>query len=306
LEQQGHHRVCRPAPRPEEEFARVSIQQALGVPVCWYDDGSRSKPGLGMYDLAIRYLGRPDVPVAVSIDVDRAAMATQGTLRDFSDGVWPAPGLARGWGLHTTAAPPLKKLYANVRACLAVLEAGGVAAFDAATHHTRRIPQLMGIITKPDPVLEAEATLLGMGVHAGSSYEPGPDGPTISLYLDRGQWSWDGSAHAAVTWINRFMADPIREDNLRQLASAAHSEAHLAVFADISSDGNVWRALCDETRTGVVPLAAPTLVPPVTHLWLFANPPGRFGLAWNPHDGWYRFPCVSSDEGHSQELRGGI
>jgi hypothetical protein len=284
--------VCRPARRTEEEFARVRIQHALGVPVCWHDDGSRSRPGVGMYDLAIRYPGRAPVPVAVSTDVDSAAVGTQNTLSDFNDGVWPAPSLSRGWGLHTTAAPALKQLRANAEPCLAVLETAGVTSFDAATHQTRQIPHLMGVATDPDPVLDAEGRLLSTGVHAASSYEPGSGGPTISLYLDRGEWAWDGTAEAVVAWIDRFMADPTRADNLRQLAAAAQGEAHLAVFADMGVDGTVWRALFDESGTGVVPRIAPALVPPVTHLWLFANPPGRSGLAWHPHRGWHRFSCV--------------
>ena len=145
---------CRAASRTEEEFARVRIQQALGLPVCWHDDGSRSQPGVGMYDLAIKYPGRPPVPVAVSTDVDSAAVGTLNTLSDFNDGVWPAPTLSRGWGLHTTAAPSLKQLRASAEPCLALLEAAGVTSFDAASHQTRQIPHLMGVATDPDPVLD--------------------------------------------------------------------------------------------------------------------------------------------------------
>jgi hypothetical protein len=294
--------VCRPARRTEEEFVRVRIRHALGVPVCWHDDGSRSQPGVGMYDLAIKYPGRPPVPVAVSTDVDSAAVGTLNALSDFNDGVWPAPTLSRGWSLHTTAAPPLKQLRANAEPCLAVLEAAGITSFDATSHQTRQIPHLMGVATDPDPVLDAEGRLLSMGVHAASCYEPGSGGPIISLYLDRGEWAWDGTAEAVVAWIDRFMADPIRVDNLRQLAAAAQGEAHLAVFADVGVDGTVWRALFDESGTGVVPRIAPVLVPPVTHLWLFANPPGRSGLAWRPHRGWHRFSCVLSSGSQAKSV----
>jgi hypothetical protein len=65
--------VCRPAPWPEEELARVCIQQILGVPVCWHDDGSSAQAGVGMYDLAIKYPGRSAVPVAVTSHVDSDA-----------------------------------------------------------------------------------------------------------------------------------------------------------------------------------------------------------------------------------------
>jgi hypothetical protein len=108
------------------------------------------------------------------------------------------------------------------------------------------------VATDPDPVLDAEGRLLSMGVHAASCYEPGSGGPIISLYLDRGEWAWDGTAEAVVAWIDGFMADPTRADNLRQLAAAAQGEAHLAVFADMGVDGTVWRALYDQTGTGVV------------------------------------------------------
>ena len=95
--------------------------------------------------------------------------------------------------------------------------------------------------TETGQLHDAEGRLLSMGVHAGSCYEPGSGGPIISLYLDLGEWAWDGAADAVVAWIDGFMADPTRQDNLRQLAAAAPDEAHLAVFADVGVDGTVWR-----------------------------------------------------------------
>jgi hypothetical protein len=140
-------------------------------------------------------------------------------------------------------------------------------------------------------VLDAEGALLSIGVHRASSFQPGPAGPMIYLYLDRGEWAWDGSSDPIVTWINELVADPNRVDNLRQLSTAAQGEAHLAVFADMSVNGKVWRALED---TSIVPTIAPTLAEPITHLWLFADPPSSTGLAWDPHRGWYRFACIMS------------
>jgi hypothetical protein len=284
----GEEDGCRPARRPEEEFARRCIQQALGVPVCWHDDGSSSQPGVGMYDLAIEYPGRSAaVPVAVSSHIDSDAMETRNILsRKLTKGAWSATSLTQAWGLHTTSTPSLKELNATAEQRLAVLEAAGVTSFDLSTHQIRQITYRVRADADAHRVLDAEGALLKMGVQRASSYEPGSGGPMIHLYLDRGEWAWDGSPDAIVTWIDGFVADPDREDNLRQLGAAAQGEAHLAVFADMSVDGNVWRTLED---AGVIPTIAPTLVEPVTHLWLFADPPSSTGLAWDPRRGWYRF-----------------
>jgi hypothetical protein len=298
VEQQRANDLCRPAPRPEEEFARVCIQEALSVPVCGHDDGS--KPG--MYDLTIKYPSRPAAPITVTSHIESRGRSTRGTLtKKFHKGVWPAPSLTGGWGFHTTSAPRLNELHAKAESCLGVLEAAGVKSFDLSTHQMRQIRYGGGNPAESSSVLDAEATLLNMGVIRASSYEPGAGGPIITLYPERGKWAWSGSADAVVTWINYFMAHPDRKDNLRQLQAVAQSEAHLAVYADISVDGNVWRALSDLKNTGVVPTVAPTLVAPVTHLWLFADPPGGTGLAWDPHRGWYRFSCVPPDEAQAQQ-----
>jgi hypothetical protein len=292
MDEQKGRGICHPAHRPEEEFARQCLQNALGVPVCRHDDGSEQ----GMYDLAINYPRRPVVPVAVSSHLDDRAMRTRATLsRKLQKGVWPAPSLTRAWGLHTKASPPLKELHAKVEQCLGVLEEAGITSFDLSSHQKRQITHARAG-DEIARLLKAEGTLLNLGVHRANSYESGSAGPVIRLHLERGQWAWNGSADAVVTWIGDFMADPAREDNLRQLSAAASGEAHLAVYADMSIDGNVWRALSDWASTGVVPTIAPTLVPPVTHLWLFSDPPGTTGLAWDPHRGWYRFSCVLPGE----------
>lgn len=280
----------------EEELARACIEQTIGVPVGVHDDGSQPRPGLGMYDLEIRHPGRPVVPVEVSSDVHGAAAGSLNTLaKRFRNGVWPAPRLTRAWELHTDSAPPLKRLHGQVEDLLAVLEAADITSLDPSTAQVRQIARLMNGTS--DSIVAAETALLSMGVQRALSFAPDPDGPVIRLHLELGRGGWDGTADAVVAWIERFMVDPDRQDNLRKLAAAAQGEAHLAVYADMTgADWEVWRALWDRTETGVVPTVAPTLTPPVTHLWLFAKPRGRTGLGWDPRRGWYRFSCIPRAE----------
>jgi hypothetical protein len=88
--------------------------------------------------------------------------------------------------------------------------------------------------------------------------------------------------------VDAITAEPRRADNLRKLADAAASQAHLAVVAHMAGAGaSIWRALFDDTR---LPVSGPTLIAPIRHLWLFPDPPGKTGLGWDPQGRWRRFP----------------
>ena len=79
---------------------------------------------------------------------------------------------------------------------------------------------------QPDPAIAAWQALNAVGVEQAVSY-PTSGPKVISLHIDLGSWSWDGSAEAIPRWVGDFARDPIRADNIRKL-SEADGEAHLA------------------------------------------------------------------------------
>jgi hypothetical protein len=123
---------------------------------------------------------------------------------------------------------------------------------------------------------------MGLGVHRANSYVPTDpaDEPSINLTLDGGGGTSGGTAEAVVSWIDGFMAEPRRQDNIVKLRNSGADEAHLAVIAHMSGvDFAVWRAIEDYDSTGVVPTRPPMVPEAVTHLWLFAVPSGRTCLS---------------------------
>jgi len=274
----------------EEEFVRACIEQELGVKVSPHDDGSRP----GMFDLKIEYPDRPMAPVEVSSAVNDRSQSTLGALsRHGKDGIWAAPGLTGVWCLETQPVFDVRRLRASAEGHLAVLAAAGLTELDSMSLSVRRVQHRTGALAMPDPVLGAAGALLNMGVERAAWFDAEePREPVIFLLIGGGSGSWDGTAEAVVDWIDRYMKDQCRQDNITKLAKAGGQEAHLAVYADIGGvDWPVWRAIEDRHNSDVVPTIAPTLVPPVTHLWLFSNPGGRTGIAWNPQRGWHRFSC---------------
>lgn len=278
--------------RPEEEYARHAIAGDLGVPVEPHDDGSAG----GMYDLEIKYPGRPVVPVEVSSDVNGAMLGTLRQLAKKADGgTWPSTVLSRAWVLQTVGTLDVRRLWPALEQQLAVLEAFRVWSFHASKVFSRRIGrQLVGIPMPQD--VQAQTELVHLGVMHAQSYVPtgGADGAGVRLMLDGGGGAWGGSADSVAEWISTFVVDPRRCDNLTKLApaAAAAGEAHLAVFAQLGQvEFSVWRAIEDRDASGVVPRTAPVLPEPLTHLWLFASPGGATGLAWSSAGGWRRFTC---------------
>ncbi|MBB5130839.1 hypothetical protein HNP84_000527 [Thermocatellispora tengchongensis] len=270
---------------PTEELARASIEQTLGVPVVQHDDQSRTS----MHDLQIIYPDRPPAPVEVTSDVDGEALGTLNSLPKFDDGFWEASSLRNSWILHTISKPPLKLLHKQAEGLLSTLEKWNVSRFDECQVQTWDVDRRHGVVGAQHRANTARR-LRALGVRSADAIPIGPYGPRIGLMMELGGGVWNWSADAVVQWIDAFMADTANQDNRSKLASTESVEAHLAVYAHMNSvDWPVWRSLEDHTELATVPTMPPTLVAPITHLWLIPAPWHKTGIAWNKKRGWYRF-----------------
>ncbi|MFG1977857.1 hypothetical protein ACGFJC_51750 [Nonomuraea fuscirosea] len=270
---------------PDEEFVRASIAQTLGVPVIQYDDQSRTS----MHDLQIIYPNRPAAPVEVTSDVDGGVLGTLNSLSKFDNGYWEAPSLSNTWILHTISKPPLRLLHKQAESLLSVLEERNVSRFEEWQVLAWDVDRRRGVVGARY-LADTARRLHTLGVRSASAARKGSDGSRIGLMMEAGGGVWGGSADVVVPWIDAFMADPARQDNQAKLAATGSIEAHLAVYAHMNSvDWPVWRSLEDHTELATIPTALPTLVPPITHLWLIPAPWHKTGLAWDKKRGWYRF-----------------
>jgi hypothetical protein len=275
---------------PDEEYVRVCLERHLGTQVEQYDDGSRP----GMHDLNIVYTDRPAAPVEVSSDVNGARLATLSQLQKKADGgVWHSSRLARVWLLQAHSTLKVKDFWAVAEPHLALLESVQTFHFHASAVHHARIGAHFADVPV-SPTLQAQVELTRLGVMQAQSYLPDSavDQPGARLVLQGSGTTSGDDADSVVSWLNAFTTDPTRQDNLKKLRSpaVASSEAHLAVFADLNQvPFTVWRSIEDHENSGVLPIEAPILPQPVTHVWLFASPGGRTGLTWSAATGWNRF-----------------
>lgn len=276
-------------PSIEEELVRLTVRQALGVPVEQHDD--QSQPG--MYDLDICYSDRPWAALEVTSDVDRMAMSTLGTLDKRNRSSWESSRITRDWGLYTTSHVSVRALEREVEDALALFEQSGLHQLDEyALQERYAIAMLTG--ARPDAVVTAWAGLHQAGVISAYSYEAAGK-PTVSVYTNVGGGGWNGDPDVVVPWIEGFCRDPERADNLLKLSRAADIDgAHLAVLARLRDDlFEVWSALDAYRRPELLPTRAPTLPSPITAVWLFARPPrGSSALTWSQGNGWRRVQVV--------------
>jgi hypothetical protein len=124
--------------RPNEEWARVAIEAATGVPVTQHDDGSEP----AMHDLEIHFPGAPAaVEVTGAVD-ERAAELWNVANRS---GRWIAPDLVGGWFVYVDPygwRPRDARLHRDLPAFLRDLEELGVTEYPAATVRAARLDSI--------------------------------------------------------------------------------------------------------------------------------------------------------------------
>jgi hypothetical protein len=111
--------------RPEEEWARVIVSQALSVPVVQHDDNSRD----GMHDLWIVYPNGLPGAMEVTLAADPESIQLYGLMDGGRRQIFA--GLADGWHVSLDPSARAKTLSPALQPFLAELEAAGQRSVDA-------------------------------------------------------------------------------------------------------------------------------------------------------------------------------
>lgn len=260
--------------RSEEQWAARMVEAALGLPVRQHDDDSRP----GMHDLDIV---RPDGSVAaieVTAAVDRDSIQLW-KLVNNCDERWIVPSLRGGWMVFLEPTARAKRVFAELPALLADLEAGNVQEIGTS-------------VRKQDqeaPLLD-RAGRLGIvhGRQGGTSY-PGSIYVSIELPHERRGGFVSTSGDVVPSWVTTFLADPEQLDVRVKLDRSGSDERHALVIlpgfttVPFGVSDLLWR---DDDS---IPSAAPLLPREVTHVWLVTTWAVGTGLRWAPGSGWQRF-----------------
>lgn len=273
----------------KEEIVRATVENALGVPVEQYDDGSQP----GMHDLAICFGDDVRGAVEVTSDADEQALSTLGTLHKRGRNLWEPAQLRLSWALQTKADVSVKGLETDVELSLARFEDNGLrtvddyAVEDWAEHQLRTRGEADNEVVRAWRRLRAAGVIRAIGGDAQR--------PAVSVHPEIGGGSWDGNADVVTDWIEAFCSAPENADNIQKLSRAGAREAHLAVFAHLRDDlWEVCSAIDDRRNAGVLPSLAPILPTPITTIWLFCTPAlgGSTALTWGQDHGWSRVPII--------------
>jgi hypothetical protein len=97
------------------------------------------------------------------------------------------------------------------------------------------------------------------------------------------------SGQPLVLWLEKWITNPIRADNLKKLRDSGADEHHL--FIILAGYGGVRFHVTDIlTRAdSPIPVTSPALPEDVTHVWVMSTWSQGDGLRWSPGGGWKRF-----------------
>ena len=266
------YEAVRPPLRAEEEWARLTIERVLGVPVRQHDDGTSH----GMYDLNIFHTDGAVGAVEVTSDADGDSIALWKLLNDRDDR-WIAPSLVGGWMVSLSPLARGRDVLDHLPTLLAKLESSSVRRVDS-TYESHGV--------------EASEEFIAMGVI--SAYQSGTEYPG-SIYVivevpaeRRGGYVAE-NGDALARWSGEFLRDEARQDVLRKLATSGREERHafliLPGFSMAPFDVTDLLMRADF----VMPSRQPDLPQAVTDLWIASTWSSGSGFRWSQSEGWTTF-----------------
>lgn len=247
------------------------MQQALGVPVVQYDDGSRPS----MHDLTILRSDSVRAAAEVTGAVDRAATELWNIA--YRDGRWIEESLTGGWSVHIDPEAPRprgRNLRRDLPRLLRALENAGVVsypAFEAA--HVKRLAKELGVTD----------------ARQGDTDYPGSIYVTPEPKADEWSGMVADTTNAVAEWIGEFLSHDERRDVRRKLTLSEAEERH--AFVIVSTSPGVPFAVTDAlTRNDIPPpTITPQLPPEITDVWVVSAWADGIGFRWSPQDGWQAF-----------------
>lgn len=268
-----HHFVLlgMPTPRHEEVYAAACIESALpATRVRQHDDGSQPS----MYDFSLMREGRQVGACEVTAVADAAAIELW-NLVNGSEETWTDETLVGGWLVMLQPMARARELKANLPRLLGMLENRGIAYSQRA--------------------IDVDQALRGMGIvstRQSATSVPGSIYLTIAQETERiGGWVSERS-EGLVPWLNDWLVSADQAHNLQKLAQADVDERHLCIlfpgFTTAPFDV-VHELMRDDVRE---PATAPTLPPPLTHVWMISGWDTGSVLTYSP-DGWRVHPKPS-------------
>lgn len=252
--------------RPEEEWARDVVGQALSVSVEQYDDNSQD----GMHDLWIVYANRPKGAMEVTLAADSESIELFGLMEGGRRRIFA--GLAGGWRVVLDPSARAKTLSTELQPFLAELEAAGQRSVDVE-------PGGVSVGT-----WEQRASDLGIAnLFQGGTNYPGSVYISVEPREPAGLVAPTGDAIAA--WIGDYLCAE-RPRVLAKLARSDAQERHAFVLVPgfTTAPFAVTELLVNEHAR--LPLVPPHLPTEVTHVWVVGSFYDVEGFYWAPDIGW--------------------
>jgi hypothetical protein len=258
---------------PVERWAQRCVENALpGSIVTQHDDGSAPS----MYDLALYVDGVQRGAIEVTSAVDQRSLVTW-NLMNGGEGRWIVPSLRGGWFVNLLPHARAKRVWAELPALLAELEANGVTDVDArpwSTGHGVDVARALKVST----------------ARQGATNFPG----SIYVSLDRDHSLTSGfvaaeHGDALSAWLSEWANDAQNADNRGKLASSGARERHL--FTIVAPFTLAPFAVTDLLMRADAPLPTtpPQLPKEITHLWVLGAMTSGRGVRWDPLVGWGHF-----------------
>jgi hypothetical protein len=263
--------------RPEEEWARLVVSQALSVPVEQHDDNSRD----GMHDLWIVYPNGLPGAMEVTLAADSESIELYGLM--FGGRRQIFAGLAGGWSVVLDPSARAKKLSPALQPFLAELEEAG----------QRRVDVEPGGVSVG--TWEQRARDLGIAnLFQGGTHYPGSVYVSIDPRHSAGMVAPTGDAIAA--WIGDYLRAE-RPDVLLKLERSGVQERHAFVLVPgfTTAPFAVTELLMNEHAR--LPLVPPQLPTEVTHVWIVGSFYDVEGFYWAPAIGWSPVRTPAAPEG---------
>lgn len=266
-----------------EKLVKTCIARALDAEVRQVDRNE----GRRVHDLEIVHFDRDPEPVEVTTAVDEAIrQATE----DKGFEPWESKSLALSWTLVSMVPPPKwKPIRKGVEGPLGELERLAVSRFDTRDLLTLRLQAQHG---DSDAGAHADAVgrLARLGLLHGSSFPRQAPPNTLCVGIPA-EATWDGSARSVSPWVEHFVLDPDRSDNIEKMGAGGH----YAIVMDATLAGyTVFRIVEDLDNRDLVPDVCPEIPDVVQELWLFTMTGSGKGLRWKRGTGWSRVPALRS------------
>ncbi|MDP9386835.1 MAG: hypothetical protein M3Q48_02625 [Actinomycetota bacterium] len=262
--------------RPEEEWARLMIEKALGVPVVQHDDGSRP----AMHDLDILHDDRSVAAVEITAAADAPSIELWNIMN--SGGRWQVEGLEGGWSVALDPCARARRLKRELPGFLGQLEKLEVGEIRPGPPHGRF-----------DGPFDPVAKELGIvnAQQSGTDY-PGNIYITLELPLERSGGLVADTGDGLAEWLGEFLQEAAQRDVREKLDASGAVETHAFVLVPGFTTAPFSASELLMRNDAPLPTRAPQLPKEVTRVWAISTWSTGDGFRWSPDGGWAKFAKI--------------